>query len=181
MQGDGAVTVILSGNEKLAEIVRSEPQVQRRFSTLNLPRVGAQLIMMIFLPSLRRIAHGPVLRRRQVRIWLIGWSMQRDTVLAAASNTARSRWNALLGGADELRLDHFAAACAIQEGESIARNVFLADDWREIDADGQRETAVKDGFRARRGRDDQGQAFPLGALCGRSRTRCGPSSSRPNP
>ena len=41
MQGESAVIVILSGTEKLAEFVRSDPQVQRRFSTLVLPPVDA--------------------------------------------------------------------------------------------------------------------------------------------
>ena len=40
MQGDEAVIPILSGTERLHEIVRSDPQVQRRLSTLILPPVS---------------------------------------------------------------------------------------------------------------------------------------------
>ena len=39
MQGDSAVIVILSGTAALAEVVRSDPQVQRRFTSLILPPV----------------------------------------------------------------------------------------------------------------------------------------------
>lgn len=41
MQGDGAVIVILSGTAWLSEVIRSEPQVQRRFSVMNLRPVCA--------------------------------------------------------------------------------------------------------------------------------------------
>lgn len=40
MQGDEAVIPILSGTERLHEIVRSDPQVRRRFNTLILPPVA---------------------------------------------------------------------------------------------------------------------------------------------
>lgn len=40
MQGDDAVIVILSGTERLSNIIRSDPQVQRRFSTINLAPVS---------------------------------------------------------------------------------------------------------------------------------------------
>lgn len=41
MQGDEAVIVILSGTERLGEIIRTDPQVQRRFSTMQLRPVSA--------------------------------------------------------------------------------------------------------------------------------------------
>lgn len=40
MQGDEAVIVILSGTERLGEIIRTDPQVQRRFSTMQLRPVS---------------------------------------------------------------------------------------------------------------------------------------------
>lgn len=41
MQGDEAVIVILSGTERLSEVIRSDAQVQRRFSTMQLRPVAA--------------------------------------------------------------------------------------------------------------------------------------------
>lgn len=147
MQGDGAVIVILSGTEKLAEIVRSDPQVQRRFSTLNLPPVDAHAdyddISAIVEAHCARAGLEPPVEADLVDR-LVHAARHRFGRCIEYSTLAVER--ALLDGTDQLRVDHFAAAWAMQEGENIAKNVFLADDWWEIDADGERQAALKDGL-----------------------------------
>lgn len=59
MQGDEAVIVILSGTERLNEVIRSDPQVQRRFSTMRLHPVSAATDGEDFCDLSRPIARGP--------------------------------------------------------------------------------------------------------------------------
>uniref|UniRef100_UPI003A8FCD6F TniB family NTP-binding protein n=1 Tax=Celeribacter halophilus TaxID=576117 RepID=UPI003A8FCD6F len=67
MQGDDAVIVILSGTEELSNVIRSDPQVQRRFTSMVLPELSEQadtvqnpkplrtLISQLCAPNLNRI------------------------------------------------------------------------------------------------------------------------------
>lgn len=136
MQGDGAVIVILSGTERLSEIIRSDPQVQRRFSVMNLRPVGmvtdgddfhqlieaycdrARLRPELSGDLVSRLFHGSRYR--------FGRSI--ETLLNAIET-------ALDTGADWLGNDHFARAWAMQEGCAPGGNVFLVDDWAEISPD----------------------------------------------
>lgn len=136
MQGDEAVIVILSGTERLQEIIRSDPQVQRRFSTLRLPPVaeatdGANFHRVIEhycsvagleppseVDLIARLFHSARYRFGRCVETLIG-AIER----------------ALDGEASRLDIDHFAEFWAMQEGCALGSNVFLAPDWPQIDPD----------------------------------------------
>jgi hypothetical protein len=136
MQGESAVIVILSGTDKLAEIVRSDPQVQRRFSTLVLPPVDADSDRDDILASVA--AHCEIAGLEE--------PVEAD-LIDRLVHAARRRFGlcieysimaieqALQQGADHLDMHHFAAAWSLLEDNEAARNVFLADDWWQIDPD----------------------------------------------
>ncbi|MBD9529696.1 TniB family NTP-binding protein [Paracoccus sp. PAR01] len=143
MQGDEAVIVILSGTERLSEVIRSDAQVQRRFSTMPLCPVaaatdgedfenliGAYCELAELKPELSsdlvaRLFHGSRYR--------FGRSI--ETILNAIEA-------ALGSGADSLTNDHFAQVWAMLEGCAPGWNVFLADDWAKIDPDHDVEQAA---------------------------------------
>lgn len=151
MQGDKAVIVILSGTEQLADFVRSDPQVQRRFSTLVLPPVDANadrddilaiieahceiagLVVPVEIDLVDRLVHAA--RHR------FGRCIEYN-VLAIEQ--------ALYEGVDHLDMHHFAAAWAVQEGDQIDRNVFLANDWWQIDPDRKANAVMTEGRKRRR-------------------------------
>jgi hypothetical protein len=144
MQGDGAVIVILSGTEQLAEIVRSDPQVQRRFSTLNLAPVDAHadrvdISAIIEAHCLRAGLDPPPEIDLPDR--LVHAARQRFGRCIEYSTLAVER--ALVAGASQLELHHFAEAWSMQEGDNNSQNVFMAEDWWAIDADGRRQAGYK--------------------------------------
>ncbi|QCO54442.1 transposase [Pseudorhodobacter turbinis] len=151
MQGDSAVIVILSGTEQLADFVRSDPQVQRRFSTLYLPPVD---------PDADRY---DIMAIVEAHCEIAGLSAPIEADLVdRLVHAARRRFGrcieynilaieqALLEGADHLHMHHFAAAWALQEGDQIDRNVFLATDWWQIDPDRKKDAAMVEGRSRRR-------------------------------
>lgn len=153
MQGDEAVIPILSGTERLHEIVRSDPQVQRRFNTLILPPVaeaadGASFQRVIgeycriagLEPPLEgdlipRLFHGARYR----------FGRCVETIIGAIEF-------ALEGGAPQLDIGHFAEFWAMQEGCPLGGNVFLARDWPQINPDRDEEDDFALPARARRRR-----------------------------
>ena len=136
MQGDEAVIPILSGTERLHEIVRSDPQVQRRLSTLILPPVSEVTDGASFTGVIReycriagleppldgdlipRLFHGARYRFGRCIETLIG-------AIEFAMEAQASR----------LDIAHFAEFWAMQEGCPLGGNVFLAPDWPQIDPD----------------------------------------------
>ena len=140
MQGDGAIIVVLSGTMELANYVRSDPQVQRRFSTLVLPQVTVEHDLERFNAVIANYAAKAGL----------GWGGNKLIVerLFLASRYVFGRCvetiycaieEALLEGASALTLDHFARTWALQEGCSADNNVFMADEWWAIRPDGYPE------------------------------------------
>ena len=153
MQGDEAVIVILSGTQRLAEIVRSDPQVQRRFSTLMLPPVvtavdGPQFRAVI--DSYCRIAglEPPVEADLVPRLFHA--SRYRFGRCVETITDAIER--ALEGGVSRLDMAHFAEAWALQESDFRGGNVFLAPDWADIAPDGGDEEDVVSTTRSRKRR-----------------------------
>lgn len=153
MQGDEAVILVLSGTDKLREIVRSDPQVQRRLSTLILPPVaeatdGASFhevigeycrIAELEPPSepdlIPRLFHGARYR----------FGRCVETIIGAIEF-------ALEGDAGRLDIGHFAEFWGMQEGCALGGNVFLAPDWSQIDPDRDDEDDRPVPARARRRR-----------------------------
>jgi hypothetical protein len=136
MQGESAVIVILSGTERLADIVRSDPQVQRRFSTLILPPVDAdadRIDLMAIIEMHCEIAGLDFPVDNDLIDRLVHAARKRFGLCIEYSVGAVER--ALAAGADQLSVHHFAAAWSLLEGEVINRNVFLAEEWWQIDPD----------------------------------------------
>jgi hypothetical protein len=134
MQGDGAVIVILTGIEDLGAIASYDDQVKRRYSK-------------IVLPSVTLANDGPLFREL-----VAAFSEQAglappdaDDLVARLMHGSRYRFGrciettinaievALLEGATQLDISHFAEAWAMQEGCKIGQNVFLSPRWSQID------------------------------------------------
>ncbi|PVH27301.1 TniB family NTP-binding protein [Pararhodobacter oceanensis] len=136
MQGDGAVIVILSGTEMLAEIVRSDPQVQRRFSTLYLPPVsvqtdGEQFRGVIDAYCAKAGLVPPVESELVDRLF----HASRYRFGRCVENIMNAIERALIDEDEQLDIDHFAQGWAMQEGCVLGANVFLAKEWWMIDLD----------------------------------------------
>lgn len=136
MQGDEAVVVVLSGTARLREIVRSDPQVQRRFSTLSLPPVsvatdGAEFEAMI--AGFCDIAGLQPPRDEDLIARLVHAGRYRFGRCIEAVIGAIER--ALDGDARELDIGHFAESWALQEGCAMGKNIFRSPDWAQIDPD----------------------------------------------
>ena len=137
MQGDGAVIVILSGTEMLAEIVRSDPQVQRRFSTLFLPPVSAQTdgeqFQSIIESYCGRASLAPPIEADLVdRLFHASRYRFGRCIEMIVGAIEQALWE----GDDQLEIDHFAQSWAMQEGCVLGANIFLAPEWRAIHPDG---------------------------------------------
>lgn len=136
MQGEAAVIVVLSGTDLLSGIVRSDPQVDRRFRKIH-PRalaIGADTADVADLVQLYCDEAG--LRcafRNNLASRLIHASRGRFGRVIETTIDAIGR--ALQEGADTLTAEHFAEAWGANEGCSWARNVFVAENWAEIDLD----------------------------------------------
>ncbi|QPZ91773.1 TniB family NTP-binding protein [Thioclava electrotropha] len=142
MQGDAAVIVILSGTSALAEVVRSDPQVQRRFTSLILPPVdpktdGDQIAGLIESYCQRAGLAPPAETDLVARVTHAARYRFGRTVEVVVNAIER----ALMDGADRLDMDHFAEAYALHEGAASERNVFLVEDWWNLRPDGEAEEA----------------------------------------
>lgn len=153
MQGDEAVIPILSGTERLHEIVRSDPQVQRRLSTLILPPVSEVTDGASFSGVIREYC----------RIAGLEPPLDAD-LIPRLFHGARHRFGrcietlvgaiefALEAGASRLDIAHFAEFWAMQEGCPLGGNVFLAPDWPQINPDRDEADASPARTRSRRRR-----------------------------
>ena len=151
MQGDDAVIVILSGTRALAQIVRSDAQVQRRFSVLSLPKVSVANDLKQFdiaissycgkvglewcgdTTIVERLFHGSR--------YVFGRSI--EIIIKAIEE-------ALIDGSEQLGRDHFAMAWAMDEGCSADQNVFMADEWWAIQLDVKDEEPTPNPKRGKR-------------------------------
>ncbi|MFC0200365.1 TniB family NTP-binding protein [Paracoccus rhizosphaerae] len=149
MQGDEAVIVILSGTERLHEIIRSDPQVQRRFSTMQLRPVCAATGREDF-DDLIEAYSGKAELTSDLSEDLVArlFHASRFRFGRSIETTLNAIEVALESGSDCLTNDHFAHAWAMLEGCEPGRNVFLTDDWRTIDPDRDDDEP----FSGRRGR-----------------------------
>ncbi|MCJ8141047.1 ATP-binding protein [Falsirhodobacter halotolerans] len=136
MQGDEAVIPILSGTERLHEIVRSDPQVQRRLSTLILKPVSEATDGAEFFAVMREYCR------------IAGLEPPLDSdLIPRLFHGARYRFGrcietlvgaiefALEAQASRLDIVYFAEFWAMQEGCPPGSNVFLAPDWPQINPD----------------------------------------------
>jgi hypothetical protein len=142
MQGDHAVIVILSGTEALDTIIGTDPQVQRRFSTIHWAPLTNERDGDAFVDltaaycarvGLQPPPQGDLIKRV--------FHASRYRFGRAIELIINAIEQALLAEDDDLRGDHFAEVWAMQEGGSTSDNVFWADRWWLIDTDPQQEVA----------------------------------------
>ncbi|WP_102227003.1 TniB family NTP-binding protein [Acidimangrovimonas sediminis] len=127
MQGEDAVIVVLSGTEDLAKVIRTDPQVKRRFTAMVLP----DLVEQIDGDSFR-----DVIAQYCQRVGLEG-PAEAD-LIGRIFHGARYRFGralelllqaveiAIERGDEDLDIGHFAAAYAMNEACTAAENVFYA-------------------------------------------------------
>lgn len=136
MQGDDAVIVVLSGTRRLNEIIRSDPQVQRRFSTLRLPAVEGNDNVSEFRVIIENFCdrtglkppNDPDLLDRLFHASRYRFGRVIETIIGAVEV-------AMQEGADTLDSGHFAEYWAMKEGCGAEGNVFVEPEWRRIDPD----------------------------------------------
>ncbi len=136
MQGDGAVIVILSGTERLHEVILSDKQVDRRFFKTDVPPVGMATdgddFHQLIEAYCDRAGLRPELSGDLVSRLFHGSRYRFGRSIETLLNAIEA---ALDAGADWLGNDHFARAWAMQEGCAPGGNVFLVDDWADINPD----------------------------------------------
>ncbi|TNJ38981.1 TniB family NTP-binding protein [Phaeobacter sp. B1627] len=130
MQGDDAVIVVLSGTEDLAKVIRTDPQVQRRFTAMVLPdlveQVDGDSFRDVITQYCERVGLGAPIDADLIgRIfhgarYRFGRALE---LLLQAMEIAIGR------GDDDLDIEHFAAAYAMNEACTAADNVFYAEHY----------------------------------------------------
>lgn len=134
MQGDGAVIVILTGIKSLWQIASYDGQVKRRYTKISLPdltnakdgkAISRQMGIFCDMAGLLPPDEADLVQR------LIYASHNRFGL--CIENILHGIELALKSGADQLEMQHFAEAWAMQEGCDYRGNVFLAPRWSEID------------------------------------------------
>jgi len=134
MQGDGAVSVVLSGVETLWQIAACDAQVTRRYWRLPLadisPHSDRGALTKVTANFCEAVGMRPPTDEDLVDR-LVHASRNRfgrciENILAALETAA-------LDDADELTINHFAESWGMQEGCAMGQNVFLARHWAKID------------------------------------------------
>jgi hypothetical protein len=130
MQGDNAVIVVLSATEDLAKVIRTDPQVQRRFTAMVLPdlveQVDGDSFRDVIAQYCERVGLGAPIEADLIgRIfhgarYRFGRALE---LLLQAMEIAIGR------GDDDLDIGHFAAAYAMNEACTAADNVFYAEHY----------------------------------------------------
>jgi len=159
MQGDDAIVAILSGTEDLWRVIRTDPQVQRRFSVmrwtpLTVERDGEAFRDLIGAFCNRVGLTQPVEGDVTGRLF----HASRYRFGRAIEMIINAVETALLAEEGHLGLDHFAEVWAMAEGAPAAENVFWVDRWWLIDPDPveEAETAALPRKRGRAHRRAQG-------------------------
>ena len=136
MQGEAAVAIILTGTSDLADVIRSDQQVKRRFTAMSLPALVEQADGADFQTILEQYCD---------RIGLL--APTENDLIARVFHGARycfGRAIELLLQALEVAIerederlvnDHFAEAYAMNEACEVSENVFYAERLWLIDTD----------------------------------------------
>lgn len=136
MQGDGPVILILTGTEALRDVIRSDPQVQRRFSTVRIPQVSVATDRHAFEALIEEYSEiaglNAVIEKDLFDRLALASRYRFGRVI---STIVEAIEQALLFGDSVLSTEHFAEAYDMKEGCEPDRNVFLATDWHRIDPD----------------------------------------------
>jgi len=134
MQGDGAVSVVLSGIESLWQIASCDAQVTRRYWRLPLADVSPHSDRKALTGVIASFCDAAGMRPpadEDLVDRLVHASRNRfgrciENILAALEAAA-------LDDAEQVTINHFAESWGMQEGCGLGQNVFLARHWAKID------------------------------------------------
>ncbi len=134
MQGQGAVSVILSGIDDLWQLASYDDQIDRRYLKLALDEISSVRDERLLKGIVRTLCaevgivapQDPDLIERLVHA-------SRRRFGRFIENTLGALESAALAGASRLETAHFAENWALNEGPEIGRNVFYARNWAQID------------------------------------------------
>lgn len=152
MQGDNAVAVVLSGTEELAEVIRSDAQVKRRFTAMGLPEmvetVHGDMYRAVLADYCGRVGLEP-----PVEPDLIGrvFHGARYRFGRAIELLLLAMEFAIEQDDEYLTIDHFASAYAMNEACPASENVFYADNYHVLDPDAGDDTPMPRSRRKRKG------------------------------
>ena len=152
MQGDNAVAVVLSGTEDLADVIRSDAQVKRRFTAMGLPEmvetVHGDMYRAVLADYCGRVGLEP-----PVESDLIGriFHGARYRFGRAIELLLLAMEFAIEQGDEYLTIDHFASAYAMNEACPASENVFYADNYHVLDPDGGDDAPMPRSRRKRKG------------------------------
>lgn len=142
MQGDDAVVVILSGTEDLAQVIRTDPQVKRRFTAMILPevveKIDGAMFMEIVAQYCQRVGLGAPGEADLIGRLFHGARYRFGRAVELLLNALEM---ALAQEDQHLTIDHFAAAYAMNEACLAAENVFYAQTYWLLDPDVDLEDA----------------------------------------
>lgn len=137
-QGDDALIIILSGTERLRDIIRTDDQLLRRFTVQVLPPVDADTAedvdnMLQVICAYSRIAglDDPLEQDLVPRLFHAG----RNKFGRCIEGVIDAIEVAVNAGASRLSIDHFADSHFMKEGCSHAENPFVARNWSQINLD----------------------------------------------
>ena len=152
MQGDNAVAVVLSGTEELAEVIRSDAQVKRRFTAMVLPTmveaVHGDMYRTVLGDYCRRVGLKP-----PVEAGLVGrvFHGARYRFGRAIELLLLAMEFAIDQDDEYLTIDHFASAYAMNEACPASENVFYADNYHVLDPDADEDVPTPGSRRKRKG------------------------------
>ncbi len=152
MQGDNAVAVVLSGTEELAEVIRSDAQVKRRFTSMVLPEmveaIHGDMYQTVLEDYCRRVGLEP-----PVEADLIGriFHGARYRFGRAIELLLLAMEFAIAQNDEFLSIDHFASAYAMNEACPASENVFYADNYHALDPDAEDDVPKPRARRKRKG------------------------------
>lgn len=152
MQGDNAVAVVLSGTEDLADVIRSDAQVKRRFTALGLPEmveaVHGDMYRAVLADYCGRVGLEP-----PVEADLIGriFHGARYRFGRAIELLLLAMEFAIEQDDEYLTIDHFASAYAMNEACPASENVFYADNYHVLNPDADDDAPMPRSRRKRKG------------------------------
>lgn len=152
MQGDNAVAVILSGTEDLAEVIRSDAQVKRRFTSMVLPKLAEPIHGDMYRTVMADYC-GRVGLEPPVEADLIGrvFHGARYRFGRAIELLLLAMEFAIEQDDDHLTIDHFASAYAMNEACPASENVFYVDSYHVLDPDAEDDAQASRSRRKRKG------------------------------
>lgn len=145
MQGDGVVSVVLSGVDDLWQLTSYDDQIDRRYYILALDEISPisdERLLKGIVHTLCSMVGISAPREADLIERLVHASRRRFGRFI--ENTLGALETAALAGASRLDKTHFAENWSLNEGAEIGRNVFLARNWAKIDLTEKRHsTCVK--------------------------------------